>query len=44
MFAKYSDGIASCAPVGNRRWTDSFASVGRRVANPPQVVNLPHKV
>jgi len=41
MFAKHSDTqrsrIASFAPVGNRRFTD------RRVTNPPQVANLPHK-
>jgi hypothetical protein len=29
--------IASCAPVGSRRCPDR-----RRVANPPQVANLPH--
>jgi hypothetical protein len=43
MFARYSYGIASCAPGGKRRWMDSFARVGRRVTNPPQVANLPHK-
>lgn len=44
MLAKYSDSqrklwgrMESCATVGNRRWT------GRRVTNPPQVFNLPHK-
>ena len=29
-------------PVGNRRRTARFACVGRRVANSPQVANLPH--
>ena len=55
MFAKYSDSQADgcgagwhpCAPVGGalwaRRWTARPAGVGRRVANPPQVANLPHK-
>jgi hypothetical protein len=38
MFAKYGD-----TQLGNRRLTDSFASVGRRVTNAPQVANLPHK-
>jgi hypothetical protein len=35
--------MASFAPVGNRRWTADFVSLDRRVTNPPQVVNLPHK-
>src|SRR5207302_10418826 len=36
--------MASCAPVGNRRCTCGPASFGRRVTNPPQVSNLPHKL
>ena len=34
--------MASCAPVGNRRWTAGWAGAERRVTNPPQVANLPH--
>jgi hypothetical protein len=39
--------MASCAPVGGAlwagRWTARPAGASRRVANPPQVANLPHK-
>src|SRR5258707_18813 len=31
--------MASCAPVGNRRWTARCARVGRRVANLPYKTN-----
>jgi hypothetical protein len=34
--------MASCAPVGNRRYAARFHS-SKRVANPLQVANLPHR-
>jgi hypothetical protein len=36
--------MESCAPVANQRCTARLASFGRRVTNPPQVSNLPHKL
>jgi hypothetical protein len=35
-------GMASCAPVGNRRFV-AFFDGAKRVVNPLQVANLPHK-
>src|SRR5579859_7800312 len=32
--------MQSCAPVGNRRCTARFTSLGRRVSNPPRVASL----
>jgi hypothetical protein len=36
--------MVSCAPVANRRRADLLAEAYGRVANPPQVSNLPHNL
>src|ERR1700690_2123432 len=35
--------MASCAPVANRSQADLLSEDYRRVTNPPQVANLPHR-
>jgi hypothetical protein len=41
VFGGWWGWMVSSAPVGNRRWTAICQR--RRVTNPPQVANLPHK-
>jgi hypothetical protein len=36
--------MASCAAIGTRRSSGMDESCERRIANPPQVNNLPHKM
>jgi hypothetical protein len=41
--AKLWGWMESCTPVVNRRRPCAFSSASGRVANPPQVDNLPYK-